>query len=197
MDYLILFNGKEYYINKRYLFNKETDEIYSLYWKRNLSPFYSNDISKQKYVSLNSNTYNYEQIVKWNHEDIDRTKLKNCYEVKKICKKCKEEGKTYTSKKVVICNDCIMSMKSSVITKKLSNEDDFITADKFLHKLKAKKWMATPLDLYELIDIYERYYPNMMLGQPLTEEYATKILMRIVKHHKKLKSEAIKKYMKD
>jgi ribosomal protein L37AE/L43A len=197
-DYIILFNGKEYYINNKYLFNKETYQIYSVYWSKYLKPFFSSTIGcGERYIAINSFQFNYKKLIEWNTDPtIDRTKLQLVGDVKKICRKCKRYDVKFPAKKITLCNDCIKTHPNTY-QQKISTEENFMVADKFLHKLKAKKWMATDLDLFQLVDIYERYFPNMILGQPLNENYASKVLHRIVKHHNKLKSEAIKKYIRE
>jgi ribosomal protein L37AE/L43A len=195
-DYIILFNGKEYYISNKYIFNKKTNQIFSLYWNKYLNPFLSNKCA-QTYVSLNSTLFNYIKVIKWNQDPtIDRSKLTIVERVHKKCRICKREDVKFSSKKMLVCNNCIVNYKSKAIKEKILN-DNYITVDKFLHKLKAKKWMATDIDLFELINVYELYFPNMQLGPPLTESGASKILLRIAKHHVKLKSQAIKEWIKD
>ena len=197
-DYLILFNGREYYINNRYTFNQDTHQVYSTYWNKYLVPFYNNPRSKNLYLSINSTLFNHKHIIKWNTDPtIDRSTLRTAGNVPKICRVCKKENVKFSGKKILICNDCVITYKSKTPSNKvITDTEDFNIADKYLRKLKAKKWMATVLDLYELIDIYERYFPNMILGSPLTEEHASKILFRIVRHHNKLKVESVKKLLK-
>jgi hypothetical protein len=100
-------------------------------------------------------------------------------EIKKQCINCDElyDLNHFTTK--ITCDFCLIDYLQKKRPESLENHTEYFKVRKFFLKMKAKKWMATTTDLFELIDIYDYYYPNLCIDV-FDEDNAGHILHKLI-----------------
>ncbi len=185
-------NNKYYKINK-YLYNPEDQKIY-----------FTNTgfISKGRKTKMNNKEYfyyfidyklyNLKDILIWNNLTdikIEEEPLVECL-IKRKCNKCEQETFDFINIKSKTCIKCLIDNNKLKTTHMLREE--YLIVDAFLYKLKAKNWMATVEDLFELINAFDLYFPNVWVAT-FDELGAGKLLVRLITKHKKIRKELLVK----
>jgi len=172
-DIFYKINGYGYDVDNSLIFNKKNGK--SLKW---------NKVVNNYYIRVKRLSFRKEDIINWNTTYIDKDLVKEYKEIKKKCLKC-ELIKSVTDYKGKnrYCNKCLIEYKGKERRTYLyETDEDFRYVEDFLKLLKLKKWRATYLDLFKLIDCYDRYAPNGVLHY-LDEKRANKILQQIINKH--------------
>ena len=194
MNYLVVKVGDIFKFNGYYLYDPTAvdinEKIFSTLTDRYRKATYTKGCY---YYKLKERSYPLKRLDKWYNEwvDLGKPNLDFTYIETKLCVNCNKELPVnyFTSVKSKYCSDCILGYINLV-----DFDDDYLVVDKFLKKMRAKKWMATTPDLFELVDAFDRYYPTKEMITTLNEDYAVRILRNVIKEHIKRKKDIIKKW---
>jgi hypothetical protein len=184
---LILKKDDKYYASLEYSIDPKTYIVYKNSSGRIMKTYTPNG-KQYEYQFIKGQYYRKDRIIQWVNDYLEgkiEIILNQNIDTTRRCIKCYTTSQDFISNRGRICNKCLIKRKENFLT------DNYKIADKFLYKLKAKKWQATYLDLFELINIYDIYYPSLVIGQ-LNEDTANKLLLRIIKKHKKVRAGLIK-----
>ena len=183
MNNLIVNVDDEYFKYRDFLWDHQINSVFSIK-KRNYMK--NNVVNENLYVVIKKKMYSINKLIKWNNEDLCYDDIPFIEDRSRRCTICtlyrpiiKFKGNNR------ICNVCLTKNNVSKNKKLILRETDenYREADDFLRKMKAKKWLANEFDIFKLIDIYERYYPQATIAEGLDEDKAIKILEKIIKKH--------------
>lgn len=186
MNYLIIKVEDEYLGHRDYLWDEESHNIFSVRKRNFVTKSY---VEGNYYVTIKKRMFSLKKLIKWNQEyylENDIKDLKFIEDQTRRCTICTLYRKLFEFKdngnicKICLNRNNLYKNKKAILRE---TDKDYREADDFLMKMKAKKWLATELDIFKLIDIYERYYPQATLGEGIDEDKAIKILEKIIRKH--------------
>jgi len=174
-----------YHRIEEYIINPKTGSVYKKHTGK-LMKTYNPNGKPYNYQYIKGQYYRPENLIKWANEYLEGKiqPIEKSMFIRK-CRKCGIQTDQFLTLKSRVCNTCL-------IRKPKNLNEDYKTVDRFLYKLKAKNWQATYLDLFELINCFDIYYPNMVISTELDEDTSIKLLLRIIKKHKKVRAGLIK-----
>jgi hypothetical protein len=183
MNNLIVKIDNQYFKYRDFLWDNEINSVFSIGKKNYMK---NANINDNLYVVIKKKMYSINKLILWNNETTYNDNIKFIEDESRRCSICTlYRNLTFYKGSSKICSICLT--KNNVYKNKKfilrETDEDYREADDFLRKMKAKKWLANEFDIFKLIDIYERYYPQATIAEGLDEDKAIKILEKIIKKH--------------
>jgi hypothetical protein len=145
------------------------------------------------YYKIGAVSFKKSQLKEWileyqNSKQYQKGDFRNVKDVFRVCSKCSKKesllDRKLKSGPYIVCHKCLDSWKYKDKAKYLiQTDEDYYEAYKFLYILKCKGWKMTDIDVFRMIDVYQRYYPQAIIGEGLNEKKATSIVQKIINKH--------------
>ena len=119
------------------------------------------------------------------------------FNAKKVCTNCGQEKplsnfynvyKTYYA----FCKVCFNNNNEDKFLIEKLKVNNFIDVETFLYKIKRQKWMASDADIFDLIDLYDRIYPEDTLTKEEPLEALNDFFFKMAFWYKEKKNEIYK-----